>query len=199
MDEFIFKIIFVAVWIIYILIRVPFDKVYKRQSKVKVLDKGIEKLLLLLLMTGMLLIPFIWVFTPILDAFSLEMTLWLRFLGLLICLISLYYFYLIHKTLGLNWSPTLEIMDGHRLIKAGVYKKIRHPMYLQILLWSIAQFFIISNAIAGSTGLLSWAIFYFIRFPREEQMMANYFGEQYLKYKLQTGRILPKIKHINIE
>lgn len=194
-DEIIFKVIFVVVWSIYILIRAPFDKAYRSQRKIKILDTKIEKHLIMLLMTGLVLIPLIWVFTPFLESFTIEMPLWLRFLGLLICFISMYYFYLIHKTLGKNWSPALEILEGHRLIKTGVYKRIRHPMYLQILLWSIAQFFILSNAIAGLTGLLSWAIFYFIRVPKEEKMMTDYFGDEYIEYKRYTGSILPGINH----
>lgn len=46
-NEIIFKIIFVVVWTIYILIRAPFDKAYRSQRKIKILDAKIERHLLL--------------------------------------------------------------------------------------------------------------------------------------------------------
>jgi protein-S-isoprenylcysteine O-methyltransferase Ste14 len=105
----------------------------------------------------------------------------------------LFYFWWIHKTLGVNWSPTLEIRKGHQLIKAGPYKRIRHPMYSQIWLWTIAQFLIISNIFAGLSGILAWTILYFIRVPSEEKMMIEIFGDEYIEYMKQTGRVFPKL------
>lgn len=195
MDEIIFKIIFVVVWSIYILIRAPFDKAYRNQRKIKVLDVKIEKYLLLVLMMGLVLIPLIWVFTPFLNDFKIEFPDWLRIVGIVISIISLFYFHWIHKTLGESWSPTLEIIKGHQLIQIGVYKRIRHPMYSQMLIWAIAQCLIISNYIAGFSGLIVWVVFYFIRVPKEEKMMTDYFGEEYIKYKRHTGSILPNIKN----
>jgi protein-S-isoprenylcysteine O-methyltransferase Ste14 len=197
-NEIIFKIIFVVVWSIYILIRAPFDKAYRSQRKIKILDAKIEKHLLLVLMTGLVLIPLIWVFTPFLNDFKIEFPDWLRIFGIVISIISLFYFRWIHKTLGANWSPTLEIIKGHHLIKIGVYKRIRHPMYSQMLIWAIAQCLIISNYIAGFSGLIVWVVFYFIRVPKEEKMMTDYFGEEYIKYKRQTKSILPNIKNSNL-
>jgi len=195
MNEIIFKIIFVVVWSIYILIRAPFDKAYRNQRKIKILDVKIEKYLLLVLMMGLVLIPLIWLLTPFLNDFKIEFPDWLRIVGIVISIISLFYFRWIHKTLGESWSPTLEIIKGHQLIQIGVYKRIRHPMYSQMLIWAIAQCLIISNYITGFSGLIVWVVFYFIRVPKEEKMMTDYFGEEYIKYKRQTRSILPNIKN----
>lgn len=142
-------------------------------------------------MTGLVLIPLIWVFTPFLNDFKIEFPDWLRIVGIVISIISLFYFRWIHKTLGESWSPTLEIIKGHQLIQIGVYKRIRHSMYSQMLIWAIAQCLIISNYIAGFSGLIVWVVFYFIRVPREEKMMTEYYGDEYLEYIKQTGKILP--------
>lgn len=196
MSQIIFKVAFVALWIIYILIRVLFDKKYKQTEKVKTLDSLTEKFLLIIISLGLLLIPLVWVFTPFLDGFTIELPNWVRWLGVVISVLSLFYFNLIHKTIGANWSPTLEIIKGHQLIQIGVYKRIRHPMYSQMLIWALAQCLIISNYIAGLSGLIVWVVFYFIRVPREEKMMTEYYGDEYLEYIKQTGKILP-IKRIN--
>lgn len=189
MIETIFKIIFVALWVIYILIRAPFDTKYKQEEKIKTFHSAKEKFLLFLMSSGLLLIPLFWVFTPFLNNFKIEFPFWVRLLGVAISIGSLFYFRWIHKTLGANWSPTLEIRKGHQLIKVGPYKRIRHPMYIQIWLWTIAQVLMVSNVIAGFSGLIACMIFYFIRVSNEEKMMIENFGDEYIEYMKQTGRV----------
>ncbi len=194
MSEIFFKIAFVALFVVYILIRVPFDKKYKQEEKIKMVNSSGEKFLLLLMSLGLLLIPLIWLFTPFFDSFKMEFPVWFRLLGVAISGVSLFYFRWIHKTLGENWSPTLEIRKGHQLIKSGPYKIIRHPMYAQIFLWTIAQVLIVSNLFAGFSGIIAFTILYFLRVPHEEKMMKENFGDEYIEYMTQTGRVFPKFK-----
>ena len=35
----------------------------------------------------------------------------------------------VHRSLGANFSPHLEIRSEHKLIQVGPYKYVRHPMY----------------------------------------------------------------------
>ncbi len=88
---------------------------------------------------------------------------------------------------------TREIKDSHALITNGIYKTIRHPMYSSFALWSIAQCLLLQNYIAGFSTLVINIIMYFIRIPKEEQMMIDQFGEEYREYMKQTGRLFPKI------
>ncbi len=88
---------------------------------------------------------------------------------------------------------TREIKDSHALITNGIYKTIRHPMYSSFALWSIAQCLLLQNYIAGFSTLFIDIIMYFIRIPKEEQMMIDQFGEEYREYMKQTGRLFPKI------
>lgn len=169
MSEIFFKIIFVALFVVYILIRIPFDKKYKQQEKIKAVNSSREKFLLFLMSLGLLLIPLLWAFTPFLDSFKVEFPVWFRLLGVAVSIASLFYFRWIHRTLGENWSPTLEIRKGHQLIKTGPYKTIRHPMYAQIFFWTIAQVFIVSNLFASFSGIIVFTILYFIRVPDEEK------------------------------
>jgi protein-S-isoprenylcysteine O-methyltransferase Ste14 len=182
---------------VYIIIRAPYDKNYKKAGQFRTIMYQIDKPLLFLLSIGLLLMPLLWIFTPFLAAYHIPLPLWARSIGIILSMVSLIYFWQIHKTLGINWSPTLEIRQGHELIKDGPYKNIRHPMYAQIWMWSIAQVFIVSNSIAGFSGITAWAILYFIRVPKEEKMMKDYFGEEYISYMKQTGRILPKLHYKN--
>jgi len=195
MTEIVFKITFVILWIIYTLIRVPFDKGYKVLERINKLNLPSEKFLIMLLFMGLMLTPFTWALTPFIDRFHINFPLWLRLLGIALSIISLPYFWWIHKTLGQNWSPSLEIRKGHELLKTGPYKRIRHPMYLQILIWTIAQALIASNLIASSFGLIAWTFLFFIRIPKEEKMMIETFGVDYIEYIKQSGKIFPKLSH----
>lgn len=194
MTEIAFKISFIILWIAYIVIRAPFDTKHKQAEKLKVEKSTNEKFLLILLSIGLMLIPLVWMFTPFLDTFKINLPDWLRLLGIIISILSLIYFWKIHKALGTNWSPTLEIKASHQLIKVGPYRTIRHPMYTQIWIWTIAQALIVSNLYAGFSGIIAWGIVYFIRVPKEEKMMIAHFGNEYLEYMSQTGKVLPKIK-----
>ncbi|HXY01302.1 MAG TPA: isoprenylcysteine carboxylmethyltransferase family protein [Candidatus Limnocylindrales bacterium] len=40
-------------------------------------------------------------------------------------------------TLGANWSSTVTLKHGHELIRAGLYPRMRHPIYSGILLGMI--------------------------------------------------------------
>jgi protein-S-isoprenylcysteine O-methyltransferase Ste14 len=79
------------------------------------------------------------------------------------------------------------------LVTHGIYARIRHPMYLSIWLLVIAQAMILPNYIAGFSGLVPFALLYFLRVPKEESMMKHEFGKAYEDYMLKTGRILPRL------
>jgi len=109
-------------------------------------------------------------------------------------LAALWLFWRSHADLGRNWSYTLEVRKGHELITRGVYRTIRHPMYASIWLWCLAQGLLLSNWLAGWYALAAFAAMYFIRVPREEAMMREIFGQEYLDYMQRTGRILPRLR-----
>jgi protein-S-isoprenylcysteine O-methyltransferase Ste14 len=64
-------------------------------------------------------------------------------------------------------------------------------MYLSFIVFGIAQVMILPNIIAGLAALVATAILCLFRIPREEAMMAEYFGQAYLKYRQNTGGIIP--------
>ena len=97
-----------------------------------------------------------------------------------------------HTDLGQNWSESLQIRQGHQLVTSGIYRHIRHPMYAFGWLFGIVQALLLQNWIAGLSGLVSFAVLYFLRVPREEQMMLDQFGEEYQSYMKRTGRVIPQ-------
>ena len=86
----------------------------------------------------------------------------------------------------------LQIVENHHLVKDGLYKHVRHPIYLgQILL----QFGIVS-VFSSVYGVLLMAVatgFLFFRIRNEERMLVERFGEEYEEYQRTTKRIVPYI------
>lgn len=191
MQEIIWKIIFVVMWVCTGLIRMPHNSKYKKTEKIKSKKTSREKFLVFLAAIGMMIVPMIYVFTPWLNSLNMGLPDWARWVGIIGFGFGLILFWWVHKTLGKNWSPILEIRKNHKLITNGPYKYIRHPMYTQIWIWVICQWLILSNWVVGLVGILTWTILYVIRIPEEEKMMVEEFGQEYEDYMRKTKKIIP--------
>jgi protein-S-isoprenylcysteine O-methyltransferase Ste14 len=108
-------------------------------------------------------------------------------------IIAAWLFWRSHADLGLNWSVSLEVRQGHQLVTHGIYRRIRHPMYTAIFLYGLAQGLLLPNWLAGWSSLVPFTIMYLLRVRREEQMMLQFFGDDYRSYMTRTGRLLPRL------
>lgn len=192
MDETIWKIIFIIMGgVCGTLIRMPHIKKYKKTEKITSKKPSREKFLTFLATIGMMVMPVIYVFTSWLNSFSINLPEWARWSGVVVFGLYLFLFWWVHKTLGTNWSPVLEIRKDHKLITEGPYKYVRHPMYTCMWLVVAGFWLISSNWVVGIVALVTWSILYFIRLPDEEKMMIEEFGDQYKDYMRRTNRIIP--------
>ena len=144
----------------------------------------------------MIYFPLMNIFFGYFEKFYIEIPNIFKIISSIIITIDIIIFYLSHKYLADSWSPFLEIKDKQKLVKTGIYKYIRHPMYLSMWIFAIFQGFVLSNYFLGIFGVLTWANLYFVRVANEEKMMLDTFGEEYEKYIENTGRLLPKIKKL---
>jgi protein-S-isoprenylcysteine O-methyltransferase Ste14 len=106
---------------------------------------------------------------------------------------AIWLFWRSHRDFGKNWSPSLEISAQQTLITNGVYRTIRHPMYACGWLLCLAQALLLQHWVAGPAGIVAFLPLYFVRVPREEQMLLDHFGHDYRIYAAQTGRIVPRL------
>ncbi len=192
MNEIIWKIIFVILGgVCGALIRIPHMKKYKKTEKIKSKKTSREKFLHFLAGVGIMVVPMIYVFTSWINSFSMGLPDWARWTGVIVYGFALILFWRVHKTLGKNWSPILEIRKDHKLITQGPYKYIRHPMYTCIWMDIAGCWLITSNWIVGIVAFSTWIILYFIRLPDEEKMMIEEFGQEYKDYMKRTKKIIP--------
>lgn len=190
MDELIWKIIFMVFWISNGIIRMPHNISYKKTLKIKSIKIKREKSLVFIVAIGMIIVPLIYVFTHWLDSFNMDLPESVRWIGVVCFGFGAILFWWVHKILGKNWSPVLEIRKEHKLITQGPYKYVRHPMYTQIWIWVICQWLVLSNWIVGVVGILTWSILFFIRIAEEEKMMTEHFGQEYSGYSKKIKKII---------
>jgi protein-S-isoprenylcysteine O-methyltransferase Ste14 len=177
---------------VMIAIRAPHGRRNRRLRVAASYKTRLETGLLTLAWIGFV-VPLIWVASP-LFSFAEFPLLTAPLIGGVLCLaIGLWLFYRSHADLGKNWSVTLEVHEDHRLVTQGVYRRIRHPMYLALGLYSIGQALIIPNWVAGPANLVAFAILFAFRIRAEERMMIDRFGADYAAYSARTSRLIPGV------
>ena len=191
MDALTLKIIYLAGVLSSFAIRVPYQRA-RKQNIITDDRKTTQEIMLLVLVTiGMIVLPFTYVFSPVLKFADYVLLLWANGLGVLAFAIALWLFWRSHHDLGKNWSPTLQVRESHTLITGGIYESIRHPMYTSIWLWCAAQALLLPNWIAGFSGAVAFGIMYVLRISNEERMMLDQFGDEYSAYMQRTKRLVP--------
>jgi protein-S-isoprenylcysteine O-methyltransferase Ste14 len=187
------KLVFAALAIGWYLIRYRYARRSRREAVLRS-DRGPrETALLLVSLSGLGLVPFFYLATaaPHFAAYPFHPSQ--AWLGVLLAAASLLMFQLTHRALGRNWSVSLDVREGHRLITDGIYRKVRHPMYTAFWLWAVAQALLLPNWVAGFSGIVGFGILFFGRVAREERMMLETFGERYREYMARTHRVIPLI------
>jgi len=113
--------------------------------------------------------------------------------GVVALVAGLWLFARSHADLGTNWSLTLEVRENHRLVTDGVYQRVRHPMYLALIVYGIGQALVVPNWIAGPSYLVAMVLLFALRLGPEERLMEEEFGESYRDYVKRTKRLLPGV------
>jgi protein-S-isoprenylcysteine O-methyltransferase Ste14 len=113
--------------------------------------------------------------------------------GLALAVLSTALLFWVNWALGANFSTELSIRKDHQLVQAGPYRWVRHPMYTVFFLMFAGFFLLTANWAVGLIPLATLLIVILIRTPREERMLADQFGAEYLRYRERTGRYLPKL------
>lgn len=87
-------------------------------------------------------------------------------------------------------TAKLQILEDHQLATDGIYRHIRHPIYLGEILRNIgiAVFF---SSIYGLLIILLSLFFLLVRIELEEKMLISAFGVNYYEYKKQTRKLIP--------
>jgi protein-S-isoprenylcysteine O-methyltransferase Ste14 len=194
MNELTCKILLGMVVVAMNVIRLHYMKRYgKLHNKIEEIAPVREKWLTQMMAVAMAGPGILWLFTSWLSFAQFTLPDGVRITGFVIGAYGMWWFYRIHKTLGDNWSPVLEIRREHTLIVSGPYKRVRHPMYSDMILWMVSFVLITANWFYAITLCVGLTILFTIRIPDEEKLMTERFGEQYTAYMKRTKRLIPYV------
>lgn len=124
---------------------------------------------------------------------SVDLPLWLRWVGVLLGAETVFGVYWTLTALGRNVSETVLTKADHQLVTSGPYRWVRHPLYtVGVMLFTsiglmAANIFILASAVVVLIAVRLVII------PREEANLVAAFGDAYLKYQRGTGAMWPSI------
>jgi len=96
-------------------------------------------------------------------------------------------------TLRKYFTVDVSILEGHKIVKKGLYKYIRHPSYAGSLVSFLGLGLAFSNWLSSIVMFLPILMAFIYRMQVEEKALIQAFGEEYLDYSNTTKRLIPKI------
>lgn len=89
-------------------------------------------------------------------------------------------------------TGALQTFNDHRLVKDGLYRHVRHPIYLGEILRNLGIVLILTS-VYGVLLVAIASIFLLFRIGIEEKMLIDVFGDDYKEYQQNTKRIIPYV------
>lgn len=124
---------------------------------------------------------------------SLPLPVTVRWAGVGVALLGFALLQWSQNTLGKNWSDTPRMIKEQSLVTTGPYQYIRHPIYTAFLMVLGSTLLISANWLVGLPWIGMTILEVASRIGFEENLMLEYFGEQYREYMKRTGRLLPRV------
>lgn len=95
------------------------------------------------------------------------------------------------RTLGREWSYEARLVEGHRLVTAGPYALIRHPIYTALFGMMIATGLVNSRPLWLLAAIPLYAAGTWVRVRSEEALLRAAFGQAFVAYARRVPAVLP--------
>ncbi len=118
---------------------------------------------------------------------------WLRWLGVITLAAGITLLGLAHYHLGKSFHSLVVSKEEHQLVTSDPYRWIRHPIYTAYLMNYVGGGLLASNLVLTFVPVF-FGLMIINRIPREEAVMQEEFGQDYINLESRTGRLLPPIK-----
>jgi protein-S-isoprenylcysteine O-methyltransferase Ste14 len=98
------------------------------------------------------------------------------------------------RTLGKEWSFEARLVEGHRLVTAGPYAIVRHPIYTAMCgLW-LATGLAVARPWGLVLGVLPMLLGTWIRVKSEDALLRGAFGETFEAWAKRVPAVVPGLK-----
>lgn len=127
---------------------------------------------------------------------TLKQNLYLRCIGLTLCLFGESFRKLAMYTAGKNFNHYVQEVHHkeHVLVTKGVYRLVRHPSYFGWFYWSVGTQILLANPLCALLyTIVSWK-FFKSRIIYEEYYLIKFFGSQYTTYQKKVASGVPFVK-----
>lgn len=152
---------------------------------------GLLEIMVLIIAVPGFVVPIVWLATSHLAFADYYVQLLPLTAGGLCYALGLWLLSRVAWKIGKFWSPTLQLKENHQLVTKGIYRRIRHPMYLSLLIFSTGNTLALPNYIAGPAMLVAMLVVIAFRVGLEERMLLEEFGEEYEAYRKRSHRLIP--------
>lgn len=92
-----------------------------------------------------------------------------------------------------RFTVDVAVTKGHRIVRKGPYRFVRHPAYLGSLLSFLGLGIFFSNYLTIVVIFVPICLAFLYRIRIEERVLAATFGDDYLAYCASTKRLIPGI------
>jgi protein-S-isoprenylcysteine O-methyltransferase Ste14 len=116
----------------------------------------------------------------------------LRYLGVLMFLVGGAVQLVALRTLGRQYSVYVTVQSDHQLVDNGIYRLVRHPIYLGLVLTMLGTTLAFSSWLVIPVIVLV-TIFVSLRIRQEEALLSSEFGLEFESYRQRTKMLLPHL------
>lgn len=115
------------------------------------------------------------------------------YFGFTLFLIGLLISVIARKEIDTNWTGGYEyqIKKYHSLVTTGIYRYIRHPIYLGLLCIALGVELVVQSYLFLFVFLFFFWFYYWGK--REEKLLSEHFGKEYELYVKRTKMFIPYI------
>ena len=96
-------------------------------------------------------------------------------------------------TLRKYFTVNIVIQEGHKVIKSGIYRFVRHPSYSGALIAFWGMGLIFTNIFSLIVLVVPVTIGFIKRIKIEEAALLEAFGDEYEEYRKQSKKLFPGI------
>lgn len=97
------------------------------------------------------------------------------------------------RTLGKQWSFAARLVEEHKLVTSGPYRRVRNPIYTGMLGMLVATGMAVSNGFALAAALVLFGIGTVIRVRSEEKLLRGAFGAEFEAYAREVPAVIPRL------
>jgi protein-S-isoprenylcysteine O-methyltransferase Ste14 len=97
------------------------------------------------------------------------------------------------QAMGANWSVAARLRDDHQLVTAGIFARLRHPIYAGMAAFLLALALALGHEAQLIVGIPLFACGTGLRVRIEERLLRERFGAAYEAYAARVARFVPAL------